>query len=59
MKQFKYEVHDELGLLRSYDSKWDALNHVKDDPFMFIKINKIPKVNKYQDMLNQLGEGIL
>lgn len=59
MKTFKYEVHDELGLLRGYDTKWEALNHVKNDALMFIKINKIPKVNKYANMLSLLGEALI
>ena len=59
MKQFKYEVYDELGLLRGYDSKWDAYNHARGDKTMKVVYHPQPKVNRFLDALKTLGTALI
>lgn len=59
MKQFKYEVYDELGLLRGYDSKWDAYNHARGDNTMKVVYNHQPKVNRFLEALTTLGTALI
>lgn len=56
MKQFKYEVYDDMGLVRCHDSKWDAYNHAKSDSTLWVKHNPQAKVNRFLDAFKQLGE---
>jgi hypothetical protein len=59
MKQFRYEVYDECGLLRGYDAKWDAYNHVGDDKTMWVKVNPKVKVNRFLEAFKSLGEALI
>lgn len=59
MKPFKYEVYDELGLLRGYDSKRDAYNHAKGDETMKVVYHPQPKVNRFLEALKTLGTALI
>ena len=59
MKQFRYELHDECGMLRGFDSKWDAYNLARDDKTLWVKHNPQVKVNRLLDAFKQLGEALL
>jgi hypothetical protein len=59
MKQFRYEVRDELGLVRCHDSKWNAYNHAKSDSTLWVKINPQVKINKFLESFKQLGEALI
>jgi hypothetical protein len=59
MKQFKYEVRDQMGIVRCHDSKWDAYNHVKSDPTLWVKVNQQVKPNPFIVAFNQLGSALI
>ena len=59
MKQFRYEIHDEFGMLRGFDTRWDAYNLVRDDKTMWVIQNPQVKVNRFLEALKQLGEALL
>lgn len=59
MKQFRYEIHDEFGMLRGFDTKWDAYNLVRDDKTMWVIHSPQVKVNRFLEALKQLGEALL
>lgn len=59
MKQFRYELHDECGMLRGFDTKWDAYNLVRDDKTMWVIHNPQVKVNKFLVALKMLGNALL
>ena len=59
MKQFRYELHDEFGMLRGFDSKWDAYNHARSDKSLKVKVNNIPKVNRFLEAYTRLGECLI
>ena len=59
MKQFRYEIHDEFGMLRGFDTKWDAYSLVRDDKTMWVIHNPQVKVNRFLEALKQLGEALL
>lgn len=59
MKQFKYTVHDELGVVRNYDSRWDAYNHARSAYSLKVIVNPIPKRNPFLEALTALGEALI
>ena len=59
MKQFRYELHDEFGMLRGFDSKWDAYNLARDDKTMWVIHNPQIKVNRFREALERLGECLI
>ena len=59
MKQFRYELHDEFGMLRGFDSKWDAYNLARSDKSLKVKVNNIPKVNRFLEAYTRLGECLI
>jgi len=59
MKQFKYEVYDDLGLVRCHNSRWDAYNHAKGDSTLWVKYNPQAKVNRFLAALKTLGEALI
>ena len=58
MKQFRYELHDEFGMLRGFDSKWYAYNIARDDKTLWVIHNPQPKVNHFLDALKSFGEAL-
>lgn len=59
MKQFRYELHDECGMLRGFDTRWDAYNHAKSDSTLWVKHNHQVKVNRFLDAFKQLGGALI
>ena len=59
MKQFIYELHDECGMLRGFDSKWDAYNFTRDDKTLWVIHNPQVKVNRFLVALKQLGTALI
>lgn len=59
MKQFKYEVHDDMGLVRCHNSRWDAYNHAKSDALLKVKVNPTVKHNPFLKAFNKLGEALI
>jgi hypothetical protein len=59
MKQFRYEVRDQMGIVRCHDSKWDAYNHAKSDSTLWVKINPQVKVNRFIESFKQLGDALI
>jgi len=59
MKQFRYEIHDEFGMLRGFDTRWDAYNLTRDDKTMWVIHNHQVKVNRFLDAFKQLGEALI
>lgn len=59
MKQFRYEIHDEFGMLRGFDTRWDAYNLVRDDKTMWVIHNPQVKVNPFLVALKTLGKALI
>lgn len=59
MKQFKYTVHDEFGVVRNYDSRWDAYNHARSDSSLKVIVNPIPKPNPFLEAFKRFGEALI
>ena len=59
MKQFKYTVCDDFGVVRNHNSRWDAYNHARSDSSLKVIVNPIPKANPFLDALNSLGEALI
>lgn len=59
MKKFRYELHDECGMLRGFDSKWDAYNFARDDKTLWVIHNPQVKVNRFLVALKQLGGALI
>ena len=59
MKQFRYELHDEFGMLRGFDTKWDAYNHARGDETMKVVYHPQPKVNRFLEALTTLGTALI
>lgn len=60
MKQFKYEVLDDEGfVVRKHDSRWDAYNHARSDKSLSVRVNHIPKPNRFLDAFKRLGECLI
>ena len=59
MKKFRYELHDEFGMLRGFDTKWDAYNLARDDKTMKVVYNPQVKVNRFLVAFKQLGEALI
>lgn len=59
MKQFKYTVCDEFGVVRNHDSRWDAYNHARSDSSLKVIVNPIPKRNPFLEALTALGEALI
>ena len=60
MKMFKYEVLDEDGyVVRKHNSRWDAYNHARSDKSLKVKVNNIPKVNRFLEAYTRLGECLI
>ena len=59
MKQFRYELHDECGMLRGFDSQWDAYNFARDDKTLWVIHNPQVKVNRFLVALKTLGAALI
>jgi len=68
MKQFKYEIHDEFGMLRGFDTRWDAVrwqtycdayNFARDDKTLWVIHNPQVKVNRFLVALKTLGNALI
>jgi len=59
MKQFRYELHDECGMLRGFDIKWDAYNFARDDKTLWVIHNPQVKVNRFLVALKTLGNALI
>lgn len=59
MKQFRYEIHDEFGMIRGFDTRWDAYRLVRDDKTMWVIHNPQVKVNRFLVALKTLGAALI
>lgn len=55
----RYEIHDDMGLVRRYDRKQDAERHAAQGGGLFIVKIKTPrKPSAYQQAMATVGEGL-